>query len=133
MRMPISNRTLIIILAILDVFIVIGIFYINKTISNVEESKIYFTEEDFINNNWTNSEYGVRFEVTSSRLSLSIDHEDKIKDAKFELNEHTGEIIFTENGTKHTKELYLRSTGPTNIVIWYDKHEYHLNKEKIYK
>ncbi len=133
MSMPISNRTLIIILAILDVFIVMGIIYINTTISGVEQSKIYFTNSDITGKNWISSDPEVRFEVTSSKMSLTIEKETIFRDAKFELNEHTGEIVFTEKGAKHSKELYLRSSGPTNVVIWYNKHEYHLTQEQIYK
>ena len=131
--MPISSRTLNIFLGAIDIVIVIAIIYTFMSIKTVEKSKIYFTNADIVNNRWTQMNPDVEFTVTSNKISLIINEEEIIKDAKFELNEHTGEIIFTENGTKHTKELYLRSTGPTNIVIWYDKHEYHLNKEKIYK
>ena len=129
--MPISSRTLNLILTAIDVVIVIAIIYTLVAIKSVEKSKIYFTNADMINNRWTQENPDVEFTVTSSKITLVIKEEEVIKDAKFELNEHTGEIQYTYNG-KHTKELYLRSASEDNIVIWYNKNEYHLKKNNIY-
>ncbi len=129
--MPISSRTLNILLGAIDVVIVIAIIYTFMSIKTVEKSKIYFTNADIVNNRWTQMNPDVEFTVTSSKISLIIDEEEIIKDASFELNEHTGEIQYNYNG-KHVKELYLRDASKTDIVIWYNKNEYHLKKNNKY-
>ena len=129
--MPISSRTLNILLGAIDVVIVIAIIYTFMSIKTVEKSKIYFTNADIVNNRWTQMNPDVEFTVTSSKISLIIDEEEIIKDASFELNEHTGEIQYNYNG-KHSKELYLRDASKTDIVIWYNKNEYHLKKNNKY-
>ena len=130
--MPISNKTLNVVLGVIDVIIIAFIIYMFSAIKATEKSKIYFTESDISNVNWVLRDPAIRFEVTSSKISLTIDDEEIIKDASYELNIHTGEIVYTQDGTKHTGELYLRSAAESNIVLWYNKHEYHLQKEVIY-
>lgn len=129
--MPISSRTLNIFLGAIDIVIVIAIIYTFMSIKTVEKSKIYFTNADIVNNRWTQMNPDVEFTVTSNKISLIINEEEIIKDAKFELNEHTGEIQYNYNG-KHVKELYLRDASKTDIVIWYNKNEYHLKKNNKY-
>ena len=51
-----------------------------------------------------------------------------MNDDSFSINEQTGEFII--NGT-NAGNLYLRSVGESNIVIWYEKAEYRLDREVI--
>lgn len=113
----------------IDVLLVIVIALICASIYRVEQQKKYFHMEDIINTKWQTEDGNVKFEVTSSRITLKINDEDIIDNKSFELNEQTGELTYL----KHEGILYIRSISNNNLVLWYDKHEYRLVKQKIYK
>lgn len=112
----------------ISVVMVAAICYMGFLIVRTENSRIYFNINEIKNINWYNKEKKIEFSTTGSKATLVIEGEYLMNDDSFSINEQTGEFII--NGT-NAGNLYLRSVGESNIVIWYEKAEYRLDREVI--
>lgn len=112
----------------ISVVMVAAICYMGFLIVRTENSRIYFNINEIKNINWYNREKKIEFSTTGSKATLVIEGEYLMNDDSFSINEQTGEFII--NGT-NAGNLYLRSVGESNIVIWYEKAEYRLDREVI--
>lgn len=86
-----------------------------------ESSRNYFTLKEIEGYSWVNKE--VTFELKDNKITLVIDDDKMYADKDITLNTQTGEII--------KDKLYIRSVTDNNLVIWYEKEEYRLNKKII--
>ena len=112
----------------ISVIMAAAICYMGFLIVRTENSRIYFNINEIKNINWYNKEKKIEFSTTGSKATLVIEGEYLMNDDSFSINEQTGEFII--NGT-NAGNLYLRSVGESNIVIWYEKAEYRLDREVI--
>ena len=62
----------------------------------------------------------MEFQTDGKTFNLTVNNVPVYEKNSLEMDTHTGEII--------KDRLYLRSVGPSNIVIWYEEAEYRLDK-----
>lgn len=123
-----TNRKFNVIFITASVFMVAAICYMLFLIVRTENSRVYFKINEIENINWYNKEKKIEFKTDGNRATLIIGGEYLMNDDKLTINEQTGEFII--NGVE-TGNVYLRSVGESNIVIWFEKAEYRLDREVI--
>ena len=119
------NRNIDIALIILAIVLVAAFSIISYMYYQNETTKVRFKINEFKDVTWVNELNEITFTMTDEKVNLSIDSTDIIKDASYELNKGTGEIIY--NGEKG--KLYVRAVGSNSLTIWYNYAEYHLEKK----
>lgn len=124
-----DNKKLNIILGIVCIVVILISIYIATIINNNERARIYFHIEEIENINWIDKSNNTSFKVENNRLTFKLNDETIIDNKKMDLNTKDGNITYDGISGK----LYLRSVSTENLVIWYDKHEYHLSREIINK
>lgn len=124
-----DNKKLNIILGIVSIIFILISIYIGTIINNNERARIYFNINDLENINWINKSDNITFKVENNKLTFKLGDETIVDNKKIDLNTQDGSITYDGISGK----LYLRSVSQENIVIWYEKREYHLSKEIINK
>ncbi len=119
------NRNIDIALIILAIVLVAAFSIISYMYYQNETTKVRFKINEFKDVTWVNELNEITFTITDDKVNLSIDSTDIIKDASYEFNNGTGEVIY--NGEKG--KLYVRAIGSNSLTIWYNYAEYHLEKE----
>lgn len=122
-----TNRKLTFILIPIIPVLVILFIYILIQIKKNEESKVFFDASGLNNIVWKNE--SDKLEVKRNRITIVINDEVIVSNKKFDIDSRTGK--FDISG--FDEDIYLRSKNDDYIVIWYEKSDYHLDKEKIYK
>lgn len=125
----VDNRKLNVILCIVSVMAIIVSLYLGSIINNNEKSRIYFHMEDVEDVNWIDSRDDISFKISNNKLYFKIGEDTIVDNKNIELNPMDGNITYSGVSGK----LYLRSVSKGNIVIWYEKKEYHLSREVINK
>lgn len=123
-----TNRKFNTIFITISVIMILAICYMAFLIVRTENSRIYFDISEIENINWYNKDKKIEFSIDGTKATLIIGGEYLINEEDFTINEQTGEFII--NG-QNAGNLYLRSVGESNIVIWYEKAEYRLDREVI--
>lgn len=124
-----DNKKLNIILGIVTIAAILISIYLGTIINNNENARIYFHMEDIENINWISSTEDITFKIENNYLTFIIGEDTIIDNKKIDLNTQDGSITYDGISDK----LYLRSVSSENLVIWYEKTEYHLSKEIINK
>lgn len=125
-----TNRKFNAILITASVIMIAAICYMLFLIVRTENSRIYFNINEIKDINWFNKDKKIEFNTDGKTATLIIGGEYLMRDDKLVINEQTGEFII--NG-EDSGNVYLRSVGESNIVIWYEKAEYRLDREVIYR
>lgn len=125
-----TNRKFNAILITASVIMIAAICYMMFLIVRTENSRIYFNINEIKDINWFNKDKKIEFNTDGKTATLIIGGEYLMRDDKLVINEQTGEFII--NG-EDSGNVYLRSVGESNIVIWYEKAEYRLDREVIYR
>lgn len=116
-----TNRKFNIIFVIISLCLLLIISVMSYMLIRNEVSRNYFDLKEIENYDWINNT--VKFTYIDNKVTLII-NDDKMYDEKeVTLNRQTGEII--------KDKLYVRSITKNNLVIWYEKEEYRLNKKII--
>lgn len=124
-----GNRKLNIILGIVSVVLLLTSFYmVHLTIKN-EDSRIYFNIKDIENINWIDEEENISFKLVDGKVNFKINDDNVIRNEDYTFNNQTGEIVYNDI----SNSLYIRTVNEESIVVWYEKAEYHLDKEFIAK
>ncbi len=119
------NRNIDIALIILAIVLVIAFGIIYYMYYQNETTKVRFKINEFKDVTWVNELNDITFTITDEKVNLSIDSTDVIKDASYELNRGTGEVVYNGESGK----LYIRAVGANSLTIWYNYAEYHLEKK----
>ena len=119
------NRNIDIALIILAIVLVIAFGIIYYMYYQNETTKVRFKINEFKDVTWINELNDITFTITDEKVNLSIDSTDIIKDASYELNRGTGEVVYNGESGK----LYIRAVGTNSLTIWYNYAEYHLEKK----
>ena len=122
------NRNIDIVLCILAIVLMCVIGYLLFLYFDNENGKVSFDLNDIKNSSWINNVNDVVFKITDETISLTIDDTEIIEDAPYTFNNVTGEIIYTINDVSIDGNLYLRSVSNSNITIWYNYADIHLEK-----
>ena len=125
-----TNRKFNAILITASVIMIAAICYMLFLIVRTENSRIYFNINEIKDINWFNKDKKIEFNTDGKTATLIIGGEYLMRDDKLVINEQTGEFII--NG-EDSGNVYLRSVGESNIVIWYEKAEYRLDRVVIYR
>ncbi len=120
-----ANRNLDIVLILVAIVLVAAFGIIYYMYQQNESTKVKFKINEFKDVTWVNELNEIKFTVTDDKVNLVIDSVDVVKDATYELNKGTGEMII--DGEKG--KLYIRAVGNNSLTIWYNYAEYHLEKE----
>lgn len=120
-----ANRNLDIILIIVAIVLVAAFGIIYYMYQQNESTKVKFKINEFKDVTWVNELNEIKFTVSDDKVNLIIDSSDVIKDASYELDKGTGEMII--DGEKG--RLYIRAVSSNSLTIWYNYAEYHLEKE----
>ena len=120
-----ANRNLDIVLILVAIVLVAAFGIIYYMYQQNESTKVKFKINEFKDVTWVNELNEVKFTVSDDKVNLVIDSADVIKDATYELNKGTGEMII--DGEKG--KLYIRAVSNNSLTIWYNYAEYHLEKE----
>lgn len=123
-----TNKKFNVILIIISGIMLVVIFYLIFLINRHENARIYFNIEEIEGINWYSKDPVIDFIITDGTCTFIIDGEIVLDKERVRLNNETGEI--TRIGNKD-EVMYLRSVGEANIIIWYEKAEYRLDKEVI--
>lgn len=123
-----TNKKFNVILIIICAIMICAIFYMIFLINRRESMRNYFDIKDVRGYNWYSKSPEISFNIDGNRATLIIEGEEILTDDRIKLNSETGELVI--NG-KADKSLYIRSIGESNIVLWYEKAEYRLDKEVI--
>lgn len=116
-----TNRKFNIIFTLISVSLMVVISIMVYMYIRNESSRYYFKLDEITGYSWVSKD--VTFEMNDNKFTLTIDDKEMYKDADVTLDRMTGELI--EN------KLYIRSVTDNNLVIWYEKEEYRLNKKII--
>lgn len=128
-----ENKKLDLILIGIAIVLVLIISYMIYLISHNENSRIYFNHNDIKNITWKNEEEQVLFKLDGKNASLKIQDKEILLNNEYDLNLKTGEITYKVDDQIITEQLYIRSVTEEDLVIWYNRAEYRLTKEKIAK
>lgn len=128
-----ENKKLDLILIGIAIVLVLIISYMIYLISRNENSRIYFNHNDIKNITWKNEEEQVLFKLDGKNASLKIQDKEILLNNDYDLNLKTGEITYKVDDQIITEQLYIRSVTENDLVIWYNRAEYRLTKEKIAK
>ena len=120
-----ANRNLDIVLILVAIVLVVAFGIIFYMYQQNESTKVKFKINEFKDVTWVNELNEIKFTVSDDKVNLVIDSADVIKDASYELNKGTGEMII--DGEKG--KLYIRAVSNNSLTIWYNYAEYHLEKE----
>ncbi|MBQ7240616.1 MAG: hypothetical protein IJS56_04160 [Bacilli bacterium] len=120
-----ANRNLDIVLILVAIVLVAAFGIIYYMYQQNESTKVKFKINEFKDVTWVNELNEIKFTVSDDKVNLVIDSADVIKDATYELNKGTGEMII--DGEKG--KLYIRAVSNNSLTIWYNYAEYHLEKE----
>ena len=120
-----ANRNLDIVLILVAIVLVAAFGIIYYMYQQNESTKVKFKINEFKDVTWVNELNEIKFTVTDDKVNLVIDSVDVVKDATYELNKGTGEMII--DGEKG--KLYIRAVSNNSLTIWYNYAEYHLEKE----
>lgn len=126
-----ENKKLDLILIGIAIVLVLIISYMIYLISRNENSRIYFNHNDIKNITWKNEEEQVLFKLDGKSASLKIQDKEILLNNDYDLNLKTGEITYKVDDQIITEQLYIRSVTENDLVIWYNRAEYRLTKEKI--
>lgn len=124
-----DNKKLNIILGIVSIVVIIISIYLGSIINNNEKARIYFRMEDIENVNWIDTRENISFKVEDNKLYFKIGEDVIVDNKNVDLNTKDGNITYDGVSSK----IYLRSVNKENIVIWYEKKDYHLSREVINK
>lgn len=100
--------------------VLINVFYLYR---RNETSKINFSVSDIRNTKWLSDD--VTLSISDNNLTFIVEDEEIINES-YKLNTVTGKFDLESE-----KEFYLRSVTKDNIIVWYNKAEYNLEKEVI--
>lgn len=124
-----DNKKLNIILGIVSIVVIIISIYLGSIINNNERARIYFRMEEIENVNWIDTRENISFKVENNKLYFKIGEDVIVDNKRVDLNTKDGNITYDGVSGK----IYLRSVNKENIVIWYEKKDYHLSREVINK
>lgn len=124
-----DNKKLNIILGIVSIVVIIICIYLGSIINNNEKARIYFHMEDIEKVNWIDTREDISFKIENNKLYFKIGEEVIVDNKRVDLNTKDGNITYDGVSGK----IYLRSVNKENIVIWYEKKDYHLSREVINK
>ena len=86
-----------------------------------ESSRVYFNIKEIENFNWKSN--NVLFNYIDGKVTLEVNGDKMYNEKEATIDTQTGEIL--------KDKLYIRSVTNNNLVIWYEKEEYRLQKEII--
>ena len=122
------NRNLDIILIIVAIVLSAAFLILYYQYNQNELGKIKFKKEEFKDITWVSELNDIKFNVTDDTLNFSIDSTIIVKDGIYTLNAQTGEITIVD----YEDKIFIRAVSSNSLTIWYNKAEYHLEKEKKY-
>lgn len=120
-----SNRKFNIIASLIGVVLLVILVNVLYIYNRNEASKVYFNINDIKNVNWVNAQ--VSFKIENNKLVFIKDNEKIVDNKEMDFNNRTGKID-TDN-----KTIYIRSVSHDNLIIWYEKQEFNLEKEFVAK
>lgn len=116
-----TNRKFNLIFGIISFCILIIISIMVYMLIRNESSRVYFNIKEIENYNWKSN--NVLFNYIDGKVTLEVNGDKMYNEKEATIDTQTGEIL--------KDKLYIRSVTNNNLVIWYEKEEYRLQKEII--
>ena len=116
-----TNRKFNLIFGIISFCILIIISIMAYMLIRNESSRVYCNIKEIENYNWKSN--NVLFNYIDGKVTLEVNGDKMYNEKEATIDTQTGEIL--------KDKLYIRSVTNNNLVIWYEKEEYRLQKEII--